>query len=123
MCALVIAGGVAIEASRDPEAATTSALGQAPAWGGDAAERGYLRIVATPWADVFVDGDKIDTTPIGRPIPMRAGRHWVTFKHPTAPDEQRSVKIVAGQTALLDVAMRVARPIVDAGKPDPSLSP
>src|SRR5207248_1985756 len=113
VCALIVLGGVAIEAARDPEASTPGAIGQAPAWGGDAAERGFVRVVASPWADVWIDGDKVDTTPIARPIPVRAGRHWITLKHPAAPDEQRSIKVLAGQTALLDVAMRVDRPTID----------
>jgi hypothetical protein len=121
--ALVIAGGIAIESTRDPEARATSAIGEGPTWGSESEGHGYLRVVATPWADVLIDGERVDTTPIGKPISVRAGRHWVTFKHPSAPDEQRSVKVVAGQTALLDVAMRVNRPIIDAGMVDPSLSP
>jgi serine/threonine-protein kinase len=43
------------------------------------------------------------------------GKHFVTFQHPYAPDEPRSIKIAAGQTVLLDVSMRVARPDGDAG--------
>jgi serine/threonine-protein kinase len=49
----------------------------------------------------------------------------VTFRHPNAPDEKRAVSVMAGQTVLLDVAMRIERPPVDAGPPpaDTSASP
>ncbi len=48
-------------------------------------------------------------TPVGRPIPVLPGRHFVTFRHPNAPDEQRTIKISAGQSVFLDVTMRVDR--------------
>src|SRR5262249_49488663 len=77
--------------------------------------RGYLRVLAQPWAEVIVDGETIDTTPMARPIAVAPGRHFVTFVHPNAPEEKRSVSVAAGQTVVLDVAMKVARPERDAG--------
>ncbi|MEZ4295870.1 MAG: serine/threonine-protein kinase [Polyangiaceae bacterium] len=77
--------------------------------------RGYLRVLAQPWAEVVVDGETIDTTPMARPIAVAPGRHFVTFLHPNAPEEKRTVDISAGQTVLLDVAMRIDRPARDAG--------
>ncbi|MBW2457039.1 MAG: hypothetical protein JRI68_21165 [Deltaproteobacteria bacterium] len=76
-----------------------------------------LRILAHPWAEVHIDGKRVDVTPIGRPVEVVPGRHTVVFKHPTAPDETRSVDIIAGQTILLDIEMQVVRP-KDAGVPD-----
>jgi serine/threonine-protein kinase len=75
-------------------------------------------VVATPWAEVFVDGELVDTTPIGRAIPVAPGKHFVTFRHPSAPDEQRTIKIAAGQTVFLDVTMRLDRGDAGAGRPD-----
>ena len=77
--------------------------------------RGYLRVLAQPWAEVSVDGEKIDTTPMARPIPVAPGRHFVTFTHPNAPEEKRTVQVVTGQTVLVDVTMRIDRPRKDAG--------
>jgi hypothetical protein len=77
--------------------------------------RGYLRVLAQPWAEVIVDGEPIDTTPMARPIAVAPGRHFVTFVHPNAPEEKRSVSVAAGQTVLLDVVMRVERRARDAG--------
>jgi eukaryotic-like serine/threonine-protein kinase len=79
---------------------------------------GWLRVVARPWADVIVDGQKVETTPFAHPVPLSAGVHYVTLKHPKARNEERRViKIIAGQTLLLDVAMGVAdrAPAIDAG--------
>lgn len=120
---LVVAGAAVIELGlrEDDEPApapAASASGSRPA--GAAADRGYLRVLARPWAEVLVDGDLVDTTPIGRPIPVTPGRHFVTFRHPNAPDEKRTLKVLPGQTVILDVTMRVER--FDAGVPPPRSS-
>jgi eukaryotic-like serine/threonine-protein kinase len=67
-----------------------------------------------------VDGEPIDTTPMARPIAVAPGRHFVTFTHPNAPEEKRTVDVAAGQTVLLDVSMRVERAQKDAGAPAPT---
>jgi serine/threonine-protein kinase len=75
--------------------------------------------LARPWAEVLIDGEMVDTTPIGRPIAVSPGRHYVTFRHPNAPDEKRSIQVVNGQTVLVDVTMRVDRgALSDAGAGD-----
>ncbi len=66
-----------------------------------------LRVLATPWAEVSIDGEHVDTTPFARPIPLAPGRHFVTLTHPDAPPEQRSIKLGPGETLLLDVTMRL----------------
>jgi eukaryotic-like serine/threonine-protein kinase len=73
-----------------------------------AARPGFLRVLATPWAEVSVDGQHVDTTPMARAIPLAPGVHFVTFKHPSAPTQTRRVSIVASETATLDVTMDVA---------------
>jgi hypothetical protein len=63
---------------------------------------------------------------MAKPIVVPVGRHYVTFKHPNAPDEQREIVIAAGQTVLVDVTMRFDRRAVDAGvdaAEDAALSP
>ncbi|MBW2525085.1 MAG: serine/threonine protein kinase [Deltaproteobacteria bacterium] len=74
-----------------------------------------LRVLARPWAEVHVDGTYVDVTPIGRPIEVTPGRHSVRFKHPNAPDQVRTVEVIAGQTMWLDVTMVVTRPARGAG--------
>jgi len=101
--AMIIAGGAAIQVSAHSSHQTTGGSGAPleliPA------SMGYLRVVATPWADVAVDGQRIDTTPFARAIPLRAGTHYVTLTHPSAPVEKRTVNIVAGESTSLDVAL------------------
>jgi eukaryotic-like serine/threonine-protein kinase len=114
--ALIVAGGVGLRLLDDPGAAQEGegVPESAPA-AAASRDRGLLRVVASPWAEVYVDGELVDVTPIGRPIPVLPGRHFVTFRHPSAPDEQRTIKITAGQSVFLDVTLRVDRG--DAGAP------
>ena len=111
---LILGGGAVIQwlAAQDS--------GRAPGRGGARLELlpprpAFLRVVATPWAHVVVDGQRVDTTPFARPIPLRAGKHYVRFEHPAAPTERREVDLSPDETVLLDVTMKVDRPKVDAG--------
>ncbi|MGK3966257.1 serine/threonine protein kinase [Sorangium sp. So ce118] len=115
--ALVLAGGALIELGlRQSDAAgPPSAEARQPA--ADSEERGYLKVLARPWAEVVIDGELIDVTPMARPIPLQAGRHFVTFRHPNAPEEKRTISVSAGQTVTLDVSMRIDRAVLDAGAP------
>jgi serine/threonine-protein kinase len=100
-----VLGGAAIQWSASGERNTLQAGARAlelmPA------RQGFLRVLATPWAEVFVDGQRIDVTPFARPIPLGSGTHYVTLKHPNAPAEKRVVSISAGETTLVDVSMNV----------------
>jgi eukaryotic-like serine/threonine-protein kinase len=78
-------------------------------------ERAYLRVVAHPWAHVIVDGQRVDTTPFARPIPLGAGTHYVRLEHPNAPTERRTVNLTAGETLLLDVNLKIERPLPPVG--------
>jgi serine/threonine-protein kinase len=114
--ALIVAGGVGLRLLDDPDAAEGDGIAESAPPGTTSRDRGLVRVVATPWAEVYIDGELFDTTPIGRPIPVTPGRHFVTFRHPNAPDEQRSLKISAGQSVFLDVTMRVDRGDAGAAK-------
>ena len=76
----------------------------------DPSQRGFVRVLATQWAEVAIDGVKVDATPIARAIPVAPGLHFVTFTHPSAPTETRRVVIDPGKTTLLDVTMAVTLP-------------
>lgn len=110
LLALVIAGAVVIEVFL--RETTISRVSEQHM---NDSERGFLRVLARPWAEVFVDGRMVDVTPMAKPVVVTVGRHYVTFKHPNAPDEQREMIVSAGQTVLVDVTMRVERQASDAG--------
>ena len=107
---VAVAGGAVIQfAARrtDSASADRDARGRlelAPA------NPGYLRVVAQPWAHVIVDGQKLETTPFARPIPLAPGTHYVRLEHPLAPTERRTLTIAGGETVVLDVVLRVRGP-------------
>ena len=80
-----------------------------------AGESGGLRVMATPWAHVRVDGQNVETTPFARPIPLAPGKHWITLTHPDAPPVEREVTAATGEVVTLDVTMSVGT-LEDAGK-------
>jgi serine/threonine-protein kinase len=116
--AVAVGGGVALQATatREGRAAGAKPLELVPA------SPGALRVLATPWAEVWVDGQRVDVTPFARAIPLPPGTHYVTLVHPNAPVEKRTVDIVAGETRTLDVVMAVSElaPSDDAGAHEPS---
>jgi hypothetical protein len=107
--AVAIAMGGILQASvhRDGDAAGTRPLDLLPA------SAGYLRVLATPWAEVWVDGQRVDVTPFARPIPLPEGAHFVTLVHPSAPAQKHTVSIAAGETRTLDVVMAVTPSTAD----------
>jgi hypothetical protein len=105
----LVGGGVAsaawlikAEASKPPVADLSLETMQNP-------EAMLLRVVATPWAHVVVDGVHRETTPFANPIRLAPGRHIVRLEHPSAPAEERTIEGVRGQALMLDVRMSVQR--------------
>lgn len=85
-----------------------------------------LRVLARPWASVYIDGQFVDVTPFARPIPIRAGEHEVMLRHPSAPEERRFIKPGLHETVLVEVEMKVPapppRPSASAPPPLPTSS-
>jgi serine/threonine-protein kinase len=124
---LSVAGGAAIQfAARraDRQAGDRDTRGRLEL---SPANPGYLRVVAQPWAHVIVDGQKLETTPFARPIPLAPGTHYVRLEHPHAPTERRTLSVTGGETIALDVVMQVRGPRAEtspfASKKAPSPAP
>jgi hypothetical protein len=115
--ALMAGGGVLIQRI---DAATAGPEGSPGALPLELAppEAGSLRVVADPWAHVFVEGQQVATTPFAKPIPLRPGTHHVRLDHPKAPSEHRTLTFAPGESILLDVTLKVERPA-----PEPSPLP
>ena len=60
-------------------------------------KRGYLRVVAYPWARVFVDGRELAVTPTDTPLELREGDHRVVLVHDWYEPIERPVTIVASE--------------------------
>lgn len=113
--ALLVVGGLAINTFLGAERAHSERSTALPLLPENA---GTLRAVARPWAHVFVDGQKVATTPFAGSIPLSPGKHFVRFDHPRAPSEHRGIQIQAGQSVFLEVEMRLP-----AALPTPTADP
>jgi hypothetical protein len=60
------------------------------------AGRGYLRINASPWARISIDGVPYGETPIARPIELREGTHVVRLEHDWFRPVERTIEISEG---------------------------
>jgi serine/threonine-protein kinase len=82
---------------------TPSPSADAPGSGSEATlpAVGTLRLIATPWAEVMVDGEPKGETPLI--LTLSAGVHSVRFSHPGYFPVVRSVTIGPGGTTRLDV--------------------
>jgi len=67
--------------------------------------KGQLTLACDPPAEVFVDGERVGETPI-LDMPVAAGPHEVTFKHPELGEEHHAVTVTAGKRVRLDVKMK-----------------
>jgi hypothetical protein len=65
---------------------------------------GSLSLNATPWAEVFVDGQRIGETPVGN-VAVRAGSHEVVFRHPQHGEVRQTVVVKAGEAGRVTVNM------------------
>jgi hypothetical protein len=113
----VLASGFLLRRAFGPMEASRRAAAPLSVPGVEAAE---LRVVAHPWAHVFVDGQQRETTPFARPIRLSPGTHYVRLEHPNAPPERRTLSVSAGEAALLEVDMKVSAPASSAPTPNPS---
>ena len=65
---------------------------------------GSLSLNATPWAEVFVDGQRVGETPVGN-VAVRAGTHEVVFRHPEHGEIRQTVVVKAGEAGRVTVNM------------------
>jgi len=59
---------------------------------------GYLLCTVTPWAEVYVDEQYKDTTPLTKPIILSAGKHTVRLKNSSFTDFIKEIVITALDT-------------------------
>jgi hypothetical protein len=63
---------------------------------------GWLLVLATPWANVSVDGQPAVMTPFPQ-LALRPGPHSVVLSHPEYQDYRRKVAISAGEVFRLNL--------------------
>lgn len=75
----------------------------------DGSDTARIRVLVRPWAEVILDGKRVDVTPLAHPLAVRPGRHVILLQHP-AVTERRVIDIGQGQLVTLDIALAVPGP-------------
>ncbi len=66
---------------------------------------GTLSVNALPWADVWIDGRSLGSTPLGN-VAVPVGWHDIRFRHPSHGEQQRRVLVTAAEPARVGVDLR-----------------
>lgn len=67
--------------------------------------KGTIAINAIPWAEVWIDGEKVGETPIGN-LAVSIGPHEIVFRHPDLGEQRHAVTVTLTNPARLSVDMR-----------------
>ena len=67
--------------------------------------KGTIALNAIPWAEVWIDGEKVGETPIGN-LPVSIGPHEVIFRNPELGEQRNAVTVTLSAPARLSVDMR-----------------
>jgi len=67
--------------------------------------KGTIALNAVPWAEVWVDGDKVGDTPIGN-LSLAIGPHDIVFRHPDLGEQRHAATITLNAPARLSVDLR-----------------
>ena len=69
------------------------------------AASGTLHVNALPWAEVFLDGERVGETPIGN-LSLPIGTHELVFRHPSLGEQRKTVLVGATAPARVGVDLR-----------------
>ena len=67
--------------------------------------KGSMALNAQPWADVWIDGERIGETPIGN-VAVPIGPHEVVFRHPDFGEQVVRTTVTLKEPARLSVDLR-----------------
>ena len=67
--------------------------------------KGSIAINAQPWAEVWIDGERIGETPIGS-VAVPIGTHDITFRHPQFGEQVTRATVTLAAPTRLSVDMK-----------------
>jgi hypothetical protein len=67
--------------------------------------QGVVNLNAAPWAEVWIDGQRVGETPIGN-LAVAIGPHEVVFKHPQFGEKRHAISVSMGAPLRLSVDMK-----------------
>ena len=66
---------------------------------------GMLSVNAQPWAEVWIDGDRVGETPIGN-LTRTIGPHEVVFRHPELGEKKTTAVVTLKEPARVGIDLR-----------------
>jgi type IV secretory pathway VirB10-like protein len=60
--------------------------------------KSFFKVTASPWADVYIDGQKMGTTPIASPIQVKAGQHEIKLVNPGCEEWVETINFGSAET-------------------------
>jgi serine/threonine protein kinase len=69
------------------------------------AKNGKLFIECYPWAEIYIDGVKKETTPLNSAISLQSGEHTLKLIHPDYPVYSAFIKIESDKTTNLSIVL------------------
>jgi hypothetical protein len=66
---------------------------------------GTVNLNASPWAEVWIDGQRVGETPIGN-LSVAIGQHEVVFKHPQLGEKRHAISVTLAGPVRLSVDMK-----------------
>jgi hypothetical protein len=67
--------------------------------------KGVVNLNASPWAEVYLDGERVGETPIGN-LAVPIGPHEIVFRHPQFGEKRHAVSVTAGVPVRISVEMK-----------------
>ncbi len=68
----------------------------------DVENEGELFITCSPWADIFINDQKVETTPLKEPIKLKSGKYQLKLVHPNFPSIDTVIEIKSNKLNRLD---------------------
>jgi hypothetical protein len=66
---------------------------------------GVVNLNATPWAEVWIDGERVGETPMGN-LAVTIGPHEIVFKHPQLGEKRHAVSVTLAGPIRVSVDMK-----------------
>lgn len=66
---------------------------------------GRLLVRCSPWANVYIDGDSVDTTPMEEPLQLMAGEYALQLKHPNFPIYVQNIRMQPDEELMVAVEL------------------
>lgn len=70
---------------------------------------GYVRVVVLPWAEIYIDGEKVGITPTDKNFLVTAGKHKVMLKNPYYKPVLRIIEVSSNQINLVKADLKMGK--------------